>query len=135
MTDDDLIEAARLARARAYAPYSRFAVGAALLDSNGRVFSGANIENISFGLTMCAERVALGSAVTAGAKRFEMVVLVADSEEPIVPCGACRQVLAEFAPELQILSATLKGKQERRALAVLLPLSRQGILEKVPHGT
>lgn len=123
------IDAATTARARAYAPYSKFQVGAALIDSDGRIHSGCNIENISFGLTMCAERVALGAAITAGATQFQSLVVVADTREPVSPCGACRQVLAEFAPNLDVMLVTLKGREWRGTLADLLPRAQTGILD------
>ncbi|PYI94295.1 MAG: cytidine deaminase [Verrucomicrobia bacterium] len=130
----DLREAAAQARLRAYAPYSGFLVGAALRLTSGAVVSGCNVENISFGLTMCAERVCAGKAIEQGEKGFEALAIVADTETPIVPCGACRQVLAEFAPALVITSWTLDGKSQEFSLADLLPLAKQGILQ-VPRGT
>jgi cytidine deaminase, homotetrameric len=123
------IDAATAARTRAYAPYSRFPVGAALIDTGGRVHCGCNVENISFGLTMCAERVALGAAIAAGVTQFRNLVVVADTEVPVSPCGACRQVLAEFAPDLEVLLVTLKGHEWRGTLAELLPRARTGILD------
>ncbi|MDQ3119662.1 MAG: cytidine deaminase [Verrucomicrobiota bacterium] len=126
--DQELLAAAHSAREFAYAPYSRFKVGAALLLEDGRVVCGANIENISFGLTICAERVAVGAAVLCGCTAFERLALFSDSDEPVVPCGACRQVLAEFAPELGIVSQGLKGKVSEFNLGYLLPSPRQGIL-------
>ena len=128
MTIDKLVEAAAATRLRAYVPYSKFQVGAALLASDGEVFTGCNIENVSYGLTMCAERVAVGAAVAHGAREFQRLALVSDSTQPVVPCGACRQVLAEFAPELQIVSATLSGETMEFQLSKLLPVPRQGIL-------
>ena len=121
-------EAAATVRNHAYAPYSKFSVGAALLTSANRIFSGCNVENISFGLTMCAERVALGAALAAGERNFCLLTLVADSDEPIVPCGACRQVLAEFSPSLRIVSSNLSGQKAEFRLDQLLPMVRQGIL-------
>ena len=106
MTDFDrenLLSLARTALNHAYAPYSRFPVGAALLAEDGRVFTGCNVENASFGLTLCAERVALGKAVSEGVRRFKAVAIVAEKLKPCPPCGACRQVLAEFGPELVVL--------------------------------
>ena len=129
MNSDQLLQAATAARLTAYAPYSNFKVGAALRTTGGDVFTGCNVENVSFGLAMCAERVALGSAVQAGVVTFEELALVSESEEPIVPCGACRQVLAEFSPELRIVSSTLSGVTAEFELATLLPKPRQGILK------
>ncbi len=92
------------------------------------IFSGCNVENVSFGLTMCAERVAIGAALSAGAKDFDLLALVTDSERPVVPCGACRQVLAEFNPMLRIVSETVAGEREEFQLGQLLPNPKQGIL-------
>lgn len=129
MTEADLIAAAREARNQAYAPYSGFAVGAALLATDGRVFTGCNVENLSFGLTMCAERVAVGAAIASGISNFQQLALSSDSIMPVVPCGACRQVLAEFAPNLRIVSSTFAGSSEKFDLAMLLPSPSQGILK------
>ena len=129
MSHEALVQEAADARLSAYAPYSKFKVGAALRTSTGEVFTGCNVENISFGLTMCAERVAIGTAIRAGVTRFDRLALVTDSSEPVVPCGACRQVLAEFSPNLQIVSATISGETMTFDLATLLPRPRQGILE------
>lgn len=128
MTDQLLIDASAAVRNEAYAPYSHFAVGAALLGATGEVFTGCNVENISFGLTMCAERVAVGRAIANGVRAFEKLALTSDSSAPVVPCGACRQVLAEFAPTLRILSTTTGGARTEFQLDVLLPSARQGIL-------
>lgn len=121
----ELIERAREAATRAYAPYSRFAVGAALEAEDGRIFTGCNVENGSFGLTVCAERAAVFNAVSAGCRRFVRIAIVAGtSGKPAAPCGACRQVLAEFAgPSFEILLATLDrtGTVERHTLGKLLP--------------
>ena len=99
MADDkaELLEAARQARERAYAPYSNFRVGAAVLGSDGRIFSGCNVENASFGLTCCAERNAIFAMVAAGEREIREVLVIGDTEEFLSPCGACRQVIAEFA--------------------------------------
>jgi cytidine deaminase len=126
-----LIQSASEARLKAYAPYSGFAVGAAVECRSGAVYVGTNIENISYGLTVCAERVAIGSAITAGEREFVAIAVVADTVEPIVPCGACRQFLAEFAPDLIIVSATLRGDQKIENLSHLLPDPKRGILKDV----
>ena len=126
--EKDLIAVAAAAREKAYAPYSSFKVGAALFGTGGETFAGCNIENVSFGLTMCAERVALGAAIQGGIADFEAIAIVSDSHEPVVPCGACRQVLAEFAPALKVYSANLTGQVTEFSLSILLPSPRQGIL-------
>ncbi len=125
---DHLINKAWTARDRAYAPYSNFHVGAALLADDGRVFSGCNVENLSYGLTNCAERVAIGAAVAAGARKFLAVAVVADTAVPISPCGACRQVLAEFGvPRVMLANRT---ERLEFTLEELLPRSSAGILDR-----
>jgi cytidine deaminase len=99
---DPLLTAARAAQARAYAPYSRFRVGAALESESGEIFVGCNVENASYGLTICAERAAVCAAVAAGATRLRRAVVVSDSDPPAAPCGACRQVLSEFGPDCRV---------------------------------
>jgi len=116
-----LLDCACQAREAAYAPYSKFAVGAALLSASGQVFLGCNVENVSYGLTMCAERVAVFSAVAAGVCDFVGLAVVADGPEPVTPCGACRQVLYEFAPDLRVIIANLHGQQKMFHLRELLP--------------
>jgi cytidine deaminase len=115
---DPLVSAARAAQQQAYAPYSRFRVGAALESDDGRVFVGCNVENASYGLTVCAERAAVCAAVAAGARRFRRAVVVSDVDPPAAPCGACRQVLAEFGPDLPVLGvgATRRASWTMREL-------------------
>ena len=116
-----LLETAQAAQQNAYAPFSRFRVGAALETEQGSVFSGCNIENASFGMTICAERVAIGTAIAAGEREFKRLVLVTDSEIPEAPCGACRQVIAEFAPALEIVSYSPGGATRSWQANELLP--------------
>jgi len=124
-----LIDAAREARTKAYSPYSGFAVGVALQTTSGDIHTGCNIENLSFGLTLCAERSAIASAISSGDRDFTAIAIVADSKEPAVPCGACRQILSEFNPNLKIVCATLGGKVEEFDLATIFPRPDQGILD------
>jgi cytidine deaminase len=113
--------AARDVRARAYAPYSRFQVGAALLLEDGSILGGCNIENASYGLTVCAERTALWSAIARGIHRFVALAVIGDTAGPISPCGACRQVLFEFAPDMPVLLTNLQGQRQRTSVRELLP--------------
>ena len=115
---------------RAYAPYSRFHVGAVLVGKDGRTFAGCNVENISFGLTICAERNAVFAAVAAGCREFEKIVITADTELPASPCGACRQVLAEFNPDLEVVLSNFRGQTETFRLSQLLPRPTAGILDR-----
>ena len=121
LTSNDLIKAAQKAKAKAYAPYSKFKVGAALLTKNSQVYTGCNVENASYGLTCCAERNAVFDAVGRGERKFIAIAIVSDSLEPTAPCGACRQVLNEFAPEMEVIMAGAKGKVKTRKLKQLLP--------------
>lgn len=109
---EPLIQAARLARDRAYAPYSHFKVGAAVSDDTGHVFTGCNIESASYGLSMCAERVAVFKAVSEASGRLTRIAIVTEGETLTPPCGACRQILWEFCPDAELLLANLSGKQE-----------------------
>ena len=117
---DRLVEAATSVRACAYAPYSGFAVGAAVLSADGCVHVGCNVENASYGLSVCAERHAVAAAVAAGTSVFSAVVVVTDSSPPASPCGACRQVLAEFG-EFPIVLANLEGERRITSVGELLP--------------
>jgi len=119
--DDRLIERAREVQARSYSPYSGFPVGAAVRDAEGRIFTGCNVENASFGLTLCAERAAIVKAVSEGAGRLVTMAIANSSGNPVMPCGACRQVLAELAPRLHLIVAG-RGKNRRRvSIRDLLP--------------
>ena len=120
MDAKELMKIARKARQNAYAPYSHFAVGAALLAESGRVYTGCNIENASYGLTCCAERNAIFAAIGAGERRFKMLAVAADSPEPVAPCGACRQVIAEFGIPLVVMG-NLKGETKTMTAEELLP--------------
>jgi cytidine deaminase len=127
MTERELLEKAKGARSRAYAPYSNFKVGAALLSRSGKVYTGANVENASYGLTICAERAAVIKAVNSGDKRFVKIAVVADKSPPVTPCGACRQVLSEFTQDMKIICANLRGEIERYNLKELLPEAFEGL--------
>ena len=120
---EKLVDAARAAREKAYAPYSKFRVGAALVGESGTIYTGCNVENASFGMTMCAEQTAIGSAVTAGEQKFTHMALITDSVDAESPCGACRQVLSEFAPQLEILSLGRNGAEQRWTMNELLPMA------------
>jgi cytidine deaminase len=121
MTEAELIAAAKTARELAYVPYSRFPVGAALVTTDGQLFTGCNIENASFGLTNCAERTAIFKMVSEGHHSFSHIAIVGDTDGPVSPCGACRQVLAEFGPEAIVYLTNLKGDVARTTVADLLP--------------
>ena len=119
---DPLVTAARLARRHAVATYSGFKVGAALETAEGHVVTGCNIENATYGLTMCAERVAMFTALAAGPRRFRRVAVGADTPDPTPPCGACRQILWEFGGDLEVILANLRREAGRHRLSDLLPL-------------
>jgi cytidine deaminase len=120
MNETKLIEKAIEAMNKAYAPYSSFKVGAALLTKSGRIFTGCNVENASFGLSICAERVAIFSAVSAGELQFEKLVVVANTDSPVSPCGACRQVMSEFG-DFEVLLVNTRGELVRTRVSELLP--------------
>ncbi len=119
--DEELVRVASLARQRAYAPYSTYKVGAAIRTKRNRVHSGANVENASYGMTVCAERTAAFAAVNAGDTAFDAIAIVIDDEGLPTPCGACRQALAEFSPNMRVILATTGGKRKVTTLGELLP--------------
>jgi cytidine deaminase len=116
-----LVEAARAGREFAMAPYSRFKVGAALLSTNGRIFTGCNVENASYGLTVCAERVALLKALSEGERSFSLIAVCAEPEAPTPPCGPCRQLLWEYCGDLPVVLANLHEVTGRYSIKALLP--------------
>lgn len=116
-----LVEAALTARHNAHAPYSHFLVGAALEDQEGRIHTGCNVENATYGLTLCAERVAVFKAISEGARRFTRIVIAADTPDPTPPCGACRQILWEFCGDIPVILVNPQGKQEVLSLRDLFP--------------
>ena len=118
---DVVVGVARAARDRAHAPFSRFKVGAVLETDDGELITGCNIENATYGLTMCAERVAIFKAVSEGHRKFRRVVVVADTEEPTPPCGPCRQLLWEFGGDLEVVLANLQAVKAQHRLSELLP--------------
>lgn len=118
---DPLIQAARAARERAHAPFSHFQVGAAVEDENGRVFTGCNVENATYGLTICAERLAVFKAISEGAAKLNRIAIVADTRVLTPPCGACRQILWEFCPDAELILANLSGQQETLSLQQIFP--------------
>src|SRR5215471_14970051 len=117
----DLLDTARRAREFAAADYSKFKVGAALLADDGRVFTGCNVENATYGLTVCAERVALFKALSEGARKFTRIAVVADTAAPTPPCGACRQLLWEFGGDLEVILGNLEHETARHRLRDLFP--------------
>jgi cytidine deaminase len=125
---DACLAAARQVRERAAAPYSRFRVGAALAVRGGAIHAGCNVESATYGLTMCAERVALFSAIAAGARAFDAIVIVADTADPTPPCGACRQLLWEYCGDIEVLLADLSRIRDRLHLSALLPRPFDGRL-------
>lgn len=120
-SSESLRDAAFAAMENAYAPYSRFRVGAALRTSSGNIVSGCNVENAVYGEALCAERVAVAAAVAQGMKDFEEIAIASESDEPAPPCGSCRQTMSEFAPELRVISYARNGRQATWRLSDLLP--------------
>ncbi|MBY6035446.1 cytidine deaminase [Fictibacillus nanhaiensis] len=122
MNKEQLMEQAKSAREKAYVPYSKFQVGAALLSADGKVYSGANIENAAYSLTCCAERTALFKAYTEGDTKFSALAVVADTKRPVPPCGACRQVISELCPpDMPVYLTNLKGDVQELVVKELLP--------------
>ncbi len=121
MEEKELIRLAHKARENAYAPYSGFRVGAALLSKSGRVYTGSNVENKSYGLTVCAERSAVSAAVSAGDRSFDTIVVSTTASPPASPCGACRQVLREFSGNMKVILVNESGEKKTLTIAELLP--------------
>ena len=123
MEEDDskLLEAARDVRTRAYAPYSNFKVGAAVETENGDIYTGCNVESASYGLTVCAERVAIWKGISRGVTKFGRIAVVVDTEELTPPCGVCRQIIWEFCGDVPVILANLHGKKETVMMSELLP--------------
>ena len=116
-----LIKEAKRAREMAYAPYSKFKVGAAVLADNNNIFTGCNVENVSYGLTICAERIAISKAISEGCKKIKAIAVIADTKEPVSPCGACRQFIMEFNPDTLVIMGTLDRKIYTTIIKELLP--------------
>jgi cytidine deaminase len=122
MSDSDkLIAVAKAARENAHAPYSNFRVGAALRAKSGRVYTGCNVENSTYGLTVCAERVAIFKAISEGERGFDAIAVVTDTDQLTPPCGACRQIIWEFCGDVEVILANLKGKDETHRMSALFP--------------
>jgi len=122
MTDRNLIEKAASAMANSYSPYSRFKSGAAIESSDGAVFTGCNIENAAFGVTLCAETAAVASAVSAGKRSFRRIAIISEESAYCFPCGTCRQLLNEFSPEMEVLCSRSDGRYVSYPLTSLLPM-------------
>jgi len=118
---DALTQAAKAVRERAHAPFSKFKVGAAIEDEHGNIYTGCNVENASYGLTLCAERVAVFKAISEGAGRLKRIAIVADTPSPTPPCGACRQILWEFMGDVELTLANLNNQQETVRLSTIFP--------------
>jgi len=123
MTDRKLISMAAEVMENSYSPYSRFKVGAAIECVDGTVFKGCNIENAALGVTICAEATALSSAIAAGQRSFKRIAIISEGSSYCFPCGSCRQLLFEFAPEMEVLSARADGRYVSYSMAALLPMS------------
>ena len=121
MNNRQLVEMAVAAKEFSYSPYSKFRVGAALLCEDGSVFTGCNIENAAYGPSVCAERVAILKAISEGNKNFKKIAIVVDTKEPAYPCGVCRQVMSEFAPNMEILLSGSSGDITKTSLKELMP--------------
>ncbi len=120
-TRDQLIAAAKTVRERAHAPFSHFKVGCAIEDEHGNIYTGCNIENATYGLTLCAERVAVFKAVSEGAGKLKRIAVVADTENPTPPCGACRQILWEFCGDAELILENLTGQRETLTIKQIFP--------------
>lgn len=123
MTDAELIKLARKAIKNSFAPYSKTRVGAVILCANGKIFTGCNVENVSYGLTICAERAAIFNAIAAGQKKFTKIAVASNRRRNFSPCGACRQVLAEFSPDIKIIWLDVNNKIKTKKLSQLLPFA------------
>ncbi|MGI6031537.1 MAG: cytidine deaminase [Eubacteriales bacterium] len=121
LRDTTLLQFAQEARERAYAPYSGFRVGAALLTASGKVFTGCNVENATYGATLCAERAAISSAIVSGERSFTAIAIVGNGQEPCMPCGICRQVLCEFSPQMRVICWDGQGGTQSWTAGELLP--------------
>ncbi len=121
MSLDELVKAALDARENAYAPFSNFKVGAGLETAGGKIYSGCNVENASYGLTVCAERVALWKAISEGERKFSRIVVASATDHPASPCGACRQLLWEFCGDIEVILANPQGHRETLRLSTLFP--------------
>jgi cytidine deaminase len=119
--NDALLAAARVARENAVATFSKFRVGAALRAKSGKIYTGCNVENASYGLTICAERVAIFKALSEGERGFEAIAVVTDAEKLTPPCGACRQIIWEFCGDAEVILGNLKGKTEVHRMSALFP--------------
>jgi cytidine deaminase len=121
MTADQLVEAALQARLKAFAPYSNYKVGAALLTGSGKIYTGCNVENATYGLSVCAERVALLKAISEGERHFTRIAVSSESDPPATPCGSCRQLLWEFAGDIEVILVNPQGHRATHQLKSLFP--------------